>query len=99
MSKKNEAFKNWEDWAKTDWKEFYDYFTRKYSVANFKKVEIEFAKQMGISHQSLTILTNIAIGKAIEKGVSAALGNILIFCRYYQFNWWIYALLGRQRNL
>ena len=82
MSKKNEAFENWEEWAKNDWREFYDFFTAKYGVGNFEKVKQEFANQMGLKTEALTLLTNIAIGKGIEYGVSATLGSILTFADF-----------------
>lgn len=93
MSKKTEAFKSWEDWAKTDWKEFRTFFVAKYNKAHFSEIEREFAEQMNISHQAMSILTNIAIGEAIGKTAMGPVGALLTFAEAicsiggYTFYW------------
>ncbi|MCW5959323.1 MAG: hypothetical protein KIS76_04120 [Pyrinomonadaceae bacterium] len=77
------VFGNWQEWAKTDWKEFSVFFVRKWGVAAFSKAEAEFAKQMSVSQHFLAQLTDIGVGKLMEKGLSAgfatafSIGDIL----------------------
>lgn len=77
MSKKNEVFDSWKDWARKDWREFCIFFNRRYGVTAFQKAELEFSKQMQISYHGIQELTSMAIGKGIEYGISASVGNIL----------------------
>lgn len=79
MSKKNEAFENWSEWAKNDWREFRTFFIRKYNKIHFIEVEKEFANQMGITQEAMAILTNIAIGEVIGATAMASVGSILTF--------------------
>ncbi len=79
MSNKTEAFNNWEEWAKNDWKEFRTFFIAKYTQVHFSEVEKQFAKQMGISQEAMGIFTNIAIGEVISKTSMATIGSILTF--------------------
>lgn len=79
MSEKNEAFKNWEEWAKNDWKEFRTFFIAKYNKVHFSEIEKVFANEMKISHQAFAIMTDIAAGKVVEKAATATLGSILSF--------------------
>jgi hypothetical protein len=69
----SKAFSNWQEWASTDWKEFSVFFVRKWGVEAFSKAEAEFAKQMKVSTHIFAQLTDIGVGKLMEKGVSAGL--------------------------
>lgn len=77
MADKRKAFKNWQDWATTDWREFSYFFVKKHGVEAFNKASAEFAKQMQVSTHAMLEITNIALGKGIEYGVSSSLSSIL----------------------
>ena len=79
MSKKNEAFKNWTEWAQNDWREFREFFIAKYTNIHFKEVEKEFANQMGITNEAMAMLTNIATGEVFGKTSMASVSSILSF--------------------
>jgi hypothetical protein len=71
------VFSNWKEWAKTDWREFSYFFHRKWGVEAFLKAEEEFANQLNLSTHVLSQLTEIGVGKLMEKGVSSSLSNIV----------------------
>ena len=71
------AFSNWQEWAATDWREFCVFFVRKWGVEAFSKAEAEFAKQMNVGTHIFAQLTDIGVGKLMEKGVSSTLSSAL----------------------
>jgi hypothetical protein len=72
----SKAFKDWKEWAKTDWKEFSVFFVRKWGIEAFLKVEAEFASQMSVSTHCISQLTDFATGKLMEKAASASIANV-----------------------
>jgi len=70
------AFKDWQEWARTDWREFAVYFCKEWGVEAFAKAEAEFAKQMNLSSQFFGQLTDIGVGKLMEAGVGSVLSNV-----------------------
>jgi len=70
------VFKDWEDWASTDWREFAVFFSKKWGVEAFSKAEAEFANQMNVSSQFFAQLTDFGVGKLMEAGVGGMLANV-----------------------
>jgi len=70
------VFKDWQEWATTDWREFAVFFCKKWGVEAFSKAEAEFAKQMSVSSQFMGQLTDIGVGKLMEAGVGGMLANV-----------------------
>ncbi|HMM79305.1 MAG TPA: hypothetical protein PKC65_04710 [Pyrinomonadaceae bacterium] len=69
------VFKDWQDWASTDWREFAIFFSKKWGVEAFSKAEAEFASQMSLSGQFFGQLTDIGVGKLMEAGVGGVLAT------------------------